>query len=116
MKSEEGFSLIEVSVSVMILALLGLAFFSASATSIRATLVMDERTTAKNLACSQMEYVESQGYDSAGLYERAVVPDGFLASITAERLHDDDDIQKITVSIEHNEKVVTTLEAYRASR
>ena len=120
MKSEEGFSLIEVLVSLAILATIGLGFLSASATGIRATLIMDEGTTSKNLACSQMEHVKSQGYDAS--YTPAPIPDGkdyvgYSANITAEPLHDSDDgIQKITVTIEHNSKVVTTLEAYKVQR
>lgn len=120
MKSEEGFSLIEVLVSLMILALLGLAFLSALATSARATLIMDEGTTAKNLAFSQMEYIKSQDY--AASYPPAPIPDGkdyvgYSANITAESLHvPDDDIQKITVEIEHNGQVVTTLEAFKVHR
>lgn len=116
MKSEEGFSLIEVLVSLLILAIIGLAFLSALATSARATMTMDERTTAKNLACSQMEYVKSQDYEA--VYAPAAIPDdcvGYSASILAEPLHDPD-IQKITVEIEHNGQVVTTFEAYKVNR
>jgi len=121
MKSEEGFSLIGVLVSLMILATTGLGFLSALATSTGATLIMDEGTTAKNLACSQMEYVKSQVYN-ADSYIPAAIPDGkdyvgYSVNITAESLHDlDDGIQKITVTIEHNDKVVTTLEAYKVQR
>ena len=120
MKNEEGFSLIEVLVSVMVLAMVGLAFLSALATSARATLIMDERTTARNLACSQMEYVKSQDYTAS--YTPAPIPDGddyigYSANITAELLHGTEDgIQKITVKIEHNNKVVTTLETYKVNR
>ena len=119
MKSQKGFSLIEVLVSVMVLAIIGLAFLSALDTGARATLIMDERTTARNLACSQMEYVKSQDY--AASYTPASIPSGkdyvgYSANITAEPLHDADDIQKITVTIEHNNKVVTTLETYKIDR
>lgn len=120
MKSEEGFSLLEVLVSLMILAMIGLAFLSALATGTKATLIMDERATARNLACSQMEYVKSQDYTAS--YPPAAIPSGkdyvgYSVNITAEPLHDPDEgIQKITVKIEHNNKVVTTLEAYKVNR
>jgi len=120
MKSEKGFSLIEVSISVMVLALLGLAIFCGLATSARATLIMDEGTTANDLAYIQMEHVKSQDY--AASYLPAAIPDGkdyvgYSANITAESLPDTDDvIQKITVEIEHNNKVVTRLEAYKVNR
>ena len=120
MKSEEGFSLIGVLVSLMVLATTGLGFLSALATSTGATLIMDEGTTANDLAYIQMEYVKSQDY--AASYLPAAIPDGkdyvgYSANITAESLPDTDDgIQKITVEIEHNSKVVTRLEAYKVNR
>jgi len=73
---------------------------------------MDERTTAKNLACSQMDHLKSQAY--AGEYEAATIPGAdYVASIITDT---DGDIQKITVSIAHNGQVVTTLEAYKVAR
>jgi len=118
MKSQKGFSLIEVLVSVMILAMIGLSFLSALDTGARATLIMDERATARNLAGNQMEYVKSQDYTAS---YTAPIPSGkdyvgYSANIIAEPLHDADDIQKITVTIEHDNKVVTTLEAYKVDR
>jgi len=120
MKSEKGFSLIEVLISLAILGMIAVAFLSALATNSRATLIIDERTTAKNLAASQMEYVKSKNYTA--LYPPAAIPNdkdyvGYSANITAEPLHDPDDgIQKITVKIKHDDKVVTTLEGYKVNR
>jgi len=116
MKSEKGFSLIEVLVSLAILAMIGVAFLSGLATSYRATLIADEHTTAQNLAGNQMEYVKSQCY--AASYE-AQIPDeyhGYSATINVEPLYNEDGIQKITVTIEHDNKVVTTLEGHKVNR
>ena len=120
MKSEKGFTLIEILVSLVLLSMIAVAFLSALATSSKAILIVDERSTAINLACRQMEYVKSENY--AASYTPAPIPNGkdyvgYSANITAEPLHDPDDgIQKITVKIEHNNKVVTTLEAYKVNR
>ena len=136
MKSEKGFSLIEVLVSLMILAMIGLAFLSALATSSRATLIMDERTTAKNLACSQMEYVKSQDYiDYADLYHGEYVgletvlasyPASYSVEITAVPIDpdtgqplpsgQDNDIQKIIVTVNRNDEPVLTVEDYKVNR
>ena len=62
LKNEEGISLIEVLVALAILALIGVGFLSALATSSKAIIIADTRTTAESLARSQMEYVKDQPY------------------------------------------------------
>ena len=128
MKSERGFSLIEVLVSLMILAMIGLAFLSALATSSRATLIMDERTTAKNLACSQMEYTKRYLYDKDAVtypyvYDEIynpdpiALPEGYDISIVVSPIPEGDaNIQKITVTIKRGDREITTLEAYKVNR
>ena len=112
---ERGFSLIEVLVSLVILSMIAVGFLSALATSHRAALIVDERTTAKTLATSQMEYVKSQNYTAS--YDQIPEYHGYVLTIDVEPLHDPDDgIQKITVTIEHDNKVVTTLEGYKVNR
>ena len=121
MKSQKGFSLIEVLISLALLGMIAVAFLSALATSFRATLIMDERATARNLATSEMEYVKSQDY--AAFYDPAQIPEyyGYTPSIGVEPLYNEDGsqkdgIQKITVTIKHDDKVVTTLEGYKVYR
>jgi len=125
MKSEKGFSLIEATISLAILALLAVVFLGGLATTSRAGLILDEHSKAQNLARNQMEYVKSQGYiPNATEYPLAQIPDeyqGYSANITADPLYNEggiprDGIQKITVTIEHDDKVVATLECYKAER
>jgi len=119
MKSEKGFSLIEVVIAIALLGIIAFSLLSGLATGYRATLIADEHSTAWNLARNQMEYVKRQDYSDNASYTLAPNPDGedyfgYSANITAEPLHSTEDgIQKITVTIKHDNKVVTTLESYK---
>ena len=64
MKSEKGFSLIEVMIAIALLGIIGTAFLGALATASKAMFVADERATAESLARSQMEYVKNQDYST----------------------------------------------------
>jgi len=55
---ENGYTLIEVLVALAILGFIGTALYVTLGTSLITTGEVDERTTAKNLAESQMEYVK----------------------------------------------------------
>ena len=116
MKNEKGFTLIEVLVALALLGIIGVAFLSALATASMGLMITDERETANNLAESQMEYVKDQDY--AYSYAPAPIPDEYAtysATIDAESL-EDGNIQKITVTINHQEKEVLTLEGYKVNR
>jgi prepilin-type N-terminal cleavage/methylation domain-containing protein len=112
-KGKNGFSLIEVLIALALLGIIGVAFLSGMNTVSGVTLNTDKRETAKNLAESQMEYVKSLGY--AASYDPAPIPpeyDAFDVTIDAEYLQDSG-IQKITVTITHQNKVVMNLEGYK---
>ena len=65
MKSEKGFSLVEVLVALALLGIIGAAFLGSLATASKSILIADERTTAESLARSQMENVKNQLYEIA---------------------------------------------------
>jgi prepilin-type N-terminal cleavage/methylation domain-containing protein len=121
-KDTKGFSLIEVVIAIGLLGIIAFLLLSGLATGYRATLIADEHSTAWNLARNQMKYGKSQDYSDNASYTPAPNPDGedyvgYSANITAEPLHGtEDDIQKITVTIKHDNKVVTTLEGYKVDR
>jgi len=121
--NETGVTLIETVVALAILSLIAVAFASGLATAAKATIIADEQATAESLARSQIEYVKALDYVyDATEYSPAPIPDGedysgYSAMIDAEPLHDTDDgIQKIAVTIEHNDKQVITLEGYKLDR
>ena len=116
MKKEGGFSLIEVLVSLAILCIIAAGSLSGIATASKAVFIADERATAKNLAESQVEYVKKHDY--AASYAPVLIPgeyDGYVAAIDTETLRYGN-IQKITVTVQHHDKGVTMLEAYKVNR
>ncbi len=68
-KSERGFTLIEVVIAMLLLGIIGVALLSGLATASMALVIADERATAESLARSQMEYVKNQGYRTAPLHD-----------------------------------------------
>jgi len=121
MKSEKGFSLIEVMIAIAILGIIGVVFLGALATASKAMFVTDERATAESLARSQMEYVKNQPYLTS--YDPSI-PDeytdaGYSATINADEL--EVSLQKITVNIYHHDDAhanppVIILEGYKVDR
>lgn len=129
--NEVGVTFIETLVALAILGLIAAAFLSGLATGAKATLIADERATAESLARSQMEYVKSQDYVSVPWsYELPITPpdwdenhtlppgyNGYTVSVAAEPLDGhDSDIQKITVTVNHGDKPVLTVDGYKVNR
>jgi prepilin-type N-terminal cleavage/methylation domain-containing protein len=112
-KTEKGFSLIEVLIAVGLVGLMAAAFLMAIATASKAVLLADERTTAESLAKSQIESIKEQEYDDTGFYFQISTPTNYEIKdpIIVEELQDG--LQKITVTIMHQDKDVFTLEGYK---
>ncbi len=118
MKNEKGFTLIEVLVALGLLGVFAAVFLTGIATSSKAILIADERTTAESLARSQMEYVKELDYiNGATSYDPAQIPAehvGFSATIDVVELVAG--LQEITVTIDYSGEVVITLEDYKVDR
>ena len=138
--SSNGFTLIEVLVALALFGIIAITFLGGLTTASRAVLTGDIRTTAESLAGTQMEYVKNQELSTAPWdYELTAFhrsrtyndpederptwwdPDvppllstehaAYTVEVEAQSLHDDD-IQKITVTVSHEGRVVVTLEGY----
>ena len=116
MKVETGTSLIEAIVAVALVAIIGVAFLGALATTSNSRLLADEHASARILAESQMEDIRRQDY--AFSYDPVPVPadyPGYSAVVDVENLRNFS-IQKITVTIRHHDRDITKLESYKTER
>ncbi len=145
MKSEKGFSLIEVIIAIALLGIIGTAFLGALATASKAMFVSDERATAESLARSQMEYIKKQDYSTINVdWDYTVTDSGRSSSdapdwwldvspggnppllssdyvrYSAEASADEDEanvgLQEITVTVKHDGTTIITLEGYKVDR
>ena len=131
--SSKGVSAVEVIIALAILGIIAVAFLGGLSTALKATSIADERSVAQSLATSQMEYVKSQGYSSDVDWSYALTHDttdepvgwpwedwvwdegnpplsdayaGYCVKVEAEEIDDEEDTQKITVTIYHDEDCV----------
>lgn len=89
-------------------------------------MVNTEQIAAESLAKSQMEYVKRQPYDAISPPEYTKldpgqIPAGYDIVITAEpmnprgdSIHNDDSLQKITITVIRNGETTFTLEGYKS--
>lgn len=115
MKSEKGISLIETIIAVVILSIISASFLGALATTSSARATNEERTAAKILAETILENIKTDNYTTS---YNATIPDefpGYSANVSTitER---NGNIQKIIITIEHNNDDVLTLESYKVDR
>ena len=126
-KHEAGFSLIEILLAVALVGILSAAVPGALSGASRATITTSEHTTAQSLARSEMDYVQSQPYDStvaSPVYAviTDVPPSYSIDTPVAVRLDprndgtaNDDGLQQITVTVRRNGRDVYTLVDYKVN-
>jgi prepilin-type N-terminal cleavage/methylation domain-containing protein len=114
MKREEGFSLLEVLVSLAILGIVTAGFFSATMTTTSSRVIADERASAKILAEGIIDQTKKDIFRAS--YD-VVVPDefaGYSANLTVDNAVTG--IQKLTVTVTHLNREILTLENYKVHR
>lgn len=120
---QAGFTLLEMIISLAILSTISVTFIGGLSSNTKSVYIADEHATAESIARSQMEWVKFSPYSyNATSYSLAPLLDAtdylaFSANITAVPLHNPDKgIQKITVVVSRDNRVVYTLEGYKADR
>jgi prepilin-type N-terminal cleavage/methylation domain-containing protein len=112
---QKGLSLIEVVISMLVAGILVAGFLTAIANSTRTLVTVDEKETAKNLAESQMELVKQSTFGTgySGVVDETIYPN-YSVRITSGDITDrDDDIQKITVFVDHRGREILSLVGYK---
>ena len=95
LKGERGFSLIEVTLGMLVMLVLTVAFFRALDTAILARHQANVRTTATSLADGQIERIKAGPYsvahDGIGsyLFELSSIPSGFQLATLADPYDED---------------------------
>jgi prepilin-type N-terminal cleavage/methylation domain-containing protein len=123
MRSEKGFTLIEVLISLAVFGIIAVGLLIGLTTSSEALIVNDTHETAKNLAETQMESIQNQLYDgtnNAPVYAvLSDLPPGYQINLTNTRVNkgngtnSDTGIQQITITVTQGIKTAFTLVDYK---
>lgn len=118
LREEVGMSLVEALVAIAILSI-GLTTFTLalSAGSI-SVASQDEVTVAQRLAQTQIESIKAATYDSTGAsYSLISTPTGYSVSFTVDSaIYTNSDIQKVSVTVNHDGNPVLVTEDYKVNR
>ena len=115
LRSEKGISLIETLVSLALLGTIGVSFLSGLATTSTARVTADEQVSAKILAETLLDHIKKEDYASSYNYTIPSEFAGYTANVTVDNIKNED-IQKLTVKIEHQGDEVFLLESYKVRR
>ena len=120
--SEKGTSAIEVLLGIVLLGLVGISYLGGIGTGTQATIITKEQSVAESLIRSEAEYVK--GYDyQYGASEYPVdptltIPAGWTVPAPAVvPVHGNDDgMQEVTVSAQHQGETILSITIYKVAR
>jgi prepilin-type N-terminal cleavage/methylation domain-containing protein len=129
--SEQGFTLVEVLMAIMILAICATGLIVVLTQTTRLLMQTDLQESARNLATAQLEYIKNWDYDSASAEVDLTYPTdpqldtkyGLVTNVVSVvRLHpigstetEDEGVQKITLNILQGSNILASLEGYKAN-
>jgi prepilin-type N-terminal cleavage/methylation domain-containing protein len=113
MKGEKGTTLIETLVAVALLGIISSSFLSATATTSTARVNADEKASGKILAESLMEGIKKDAYTSS---YNITVPSQFAGYNASVNVIENNNIQDITITVDHRGHAIFTLESYKVNR
>ncbi len=119
LSGERGAGLVESLIALAILAIAVTPFLAAFSTGSLAVGKADRQVTAEILARSQTEYTKSQAYVVAPASYNIItpLPAGYSISSNATSASGrDTNIQKITVTVQHDGKDLVVLEDFKLNR
>jgi Tfp pilus assembly protein PilV len=117
LKGEKGISLLETVVALALLGIIGVNFLGATATTSSSRLKADEHNSARMVAESQMESIKKLGYADTGYsVNETLLADypGYDVQVATDNVGTG--LQKITITVSHHGKEITSLECYKAQR
>jgi type II secretory pathway pseudopilin PulG len=125
--NERGESLVEILISVAIIAIVITAFLAALSTGAFSVALVRKQVTAENLARAQLEYIKDYAYSVTPYPTVEHSEEDYLITIgvsywnssagtfTSDPL-DDSGMQWITVTVSQNGEPVFTIEDYKVNR
>ncbi len=125
MRSEKGFTLLEVIMGMAILTTVGVAIILSLALACRVLMITDNHETARDLAEAQMEYIQKQLYSPGNSSDYQLISDistkypGYtvvnnppmktLIDQDGNITNEDSGIQMIRIVVQHDTETVFTL-------
>lgn len=118
-KGEKGIALVEVLIAVAILSIAVTTYISAFSTSAIAIGKEERRVTAKAYAVSQLHHTRAQAFQIAPIAYPTITPPSanYVATSNATAIAGkDDNIQKITVTVQFNGRTLSSIEDFKVNR
>jgi prepilin-type N-terminal cleavage/methylation domain-containing protein len=113
MRGEKGMTLLETILALAILGIISASFLGGLAMTSTARLTADERASGKILAESIMEGIKKELYATS---YNITIPSEFAGYAANVTVVENNNIQDITISVQHRSREVLTLESYKVNR